>query len=155
VDRENVFCEITETLEEIATQIRVIFPMHPRTAERTKAFRISFSRNVLCTDPLGYLDFLTLESHARFVMTDSGGIQEEATALGIPCLTLRENTERPITVEQGTNVIVGTKKQRILSEALPLIEGFRKRGRLPELWDGATAGRIVQVLKKAMLCAKQ
>ena len=96
---------------------------------------------MLC-DPLGYLEFLSLSSRARLVLTDSGGLQEESTALGIPCLTLRENTERPITIDEGTNVLVGSDPRRIGEEAARALGGERK-GRIPVLWDGHTAERIV------------
>ncbi|MCK4830576.1 UDP-N-acetylglucosamine 2-epimerase, partial [bacterium] len=97
-------------------------------------------------DPLGYLDFLNLEINAKFVMTDSGGIQEETTALNVPCLTLRETTERPITIAQGTNTLVWNDTERIVEEAFRILEGKGKGGNCPELWDGKAAGRIVSVL---------
>src|SRR5476649_3053598 len=94
----------------------VVFPVHPRTRERIRAFGVDvFLQNVILTEPLGYIDFLSLTSHARLMLTDSGGLQEESTALGIPCLTLRENTERPVTVTDGTNRVVGTRKDAILA----------------------------------------
>ena len=110
-----------------------------------KEFGLDVSPGLLLTDPLGYIDFLSLTSHARMILTDSGGLQEESTALGIPCLTLRENTERPMTVTEGTNQVVGTETDAILA-------GFRRAlaaegtPRRPDLWDGATAGRITRVL---------
>jgi UDP-N-acetylglucosamine 2-epimerase (non-hydrolysing) len=97
-------------------------------------------------DPIGYLDFIKLMMHARLVLTDSGGIQEETTVLGIPCLTIRENTERPITVEIGTNRLVGVSPERILHEAQNVLRGVGRTGRIPELWDGRASGRIVQVI---------
>ena len=98
------------------------------------------------TRPLGYLRFLSLMRGARMVLTDSGGAQDETTALGIPCLTLRENTERPVTVETGTSVLVGSSRERILDGARSVLEGGHKRGKVPPLWDGRAAGRIAQVL---------
>jgi len=98
------------------------------------------------TEPLGYLEFLNLMANARLVLTDSGGIQEETTILGVPCLTLRENTERPVTVTQGTNTVVGCDPQRIVTEALAILDGEGKAGRMPELWDGRAAGRVVRIL---------
>ncbi|RMG35238.1 MAG: UDP-N-acetylglucosamine 2-epimerase (non-hydrolyzing), partial [Methanobacteriota archaeon] len=98
-------------------------------------------------EPLGYLEFLDLMMHARLVLTDSGGIQEETTILGVPCLTLRENTERPITITEGTNQLVGTEPEKIVSAARSVLNGFDKAGRIPELWDGQTARRIVDVLQ--------
>ena len=103
--------------------------------------------NLQVTEPLGYLEFLNLMANARLVLTDSGGIQEETTILGVPCLTLRENTERPVTVTQGTNTMVGSDPQRIVAEALAILDGKGKAGRVPELWDGRAAGRIVKVLE--------
>ncbi|MBI5529680.1 MAG: UDP-N-acetylglucosamine 2-epimerase, partial [Deltaproteobacteria bacterium] len=100
-------------------------------------------------DPLGYLDFLCLMDHARLVLTDSGGIQEETTALGVPCLTIRENTERPVTVTEGTNTLVGSDPRRLLAEAGAIVDGGGKRGRVPELWDGRAARRIANILKRA------
>jgi len=97
------------------------------------------------TEPLGYLEFLNLMANARLVLTDSGDIQEETTILGVPCLTLRKNTERPVTVTQGTNTIVGCDPERIVTEALAILDGGGKAGRIPELWDGRAAERIVNV----------
>ena len=99
-------------------------------------------------DPLGYLDFLNLMMHSQFVMTDSGGIQEETTVLGIPCLTLRDTTERPITISQGTNALVWNDTQKIIDEAFKILNGKGKRGVRPELWDGKSSNRIVNILSK-------
>jgi UDP-N-acetylglucosamine 2-epimerase (non-hydrolysing) len=146
VDHVDVFRQILVAITAIAAHMPVVFPVHPRTRQRMEDFRLGAAlRNVILTEPLGYIDFLCLTSHARLVLTDSGGLQEESTALGIPCLTLRENTERPITVVQGTNQVVGTETAAILA-------GFEKAlrpagaPRRPELWDGCTAGRITRVL---------
>jgi UDP-N-acetylglucosamine 2-epimerase (non-hydrolysing) len=146
VDDENTFRRILAAVVKIAEDMPVVFPVHPRTRSRLEEFGMDVSsRQVLLTEPLGYVDFLSLTSHARIILTDSGGLQEESTALGIPCLTLRENTERPITVTQGTNQVVGTDTEAILAgyrRALAVVGSPRK----PELWDGATAGRITRVL---------
>jgi UDP-N-acetylglucosamine 2-epimerase (non-hydrolysing) len=146
VDDENTFRRILAAVVKIAEDMPVVFPVHPRTRSRLEEFGMDVSsRQVLLTEPLGYVDFLSLTSHARIILTDSGGLQEESTALGIPCLTLRENTERPITVTQGTNQVVGTDTEAILAgyrRALAFVGSPRK----PELWDGATAGRITRVL---------
>jgi UDP-N-acetylglucosamine 2-epimerase (non-hydrolysing) len=99
-------------------------------------------------EPLGYLEFLGLMADTRLVLTDSGGIQEETTILGVPCLTLRENTERPITVTEGTNLVVGSCKERVVAEALRILEGEAKTGRVPKLWDGRAAERIVRILRQ-------
>jgi UDP-N-acetylglucosamine 2-epimerase (non-hydrolysing) len=146
VDDPDVFGRILAAVGTIAGQLPVVFPVHPRTRQRMKEFGLDTGMpGLLLTDPLGYIDFLSLTSHARLMLTDSGGLQEESTALGIPCLTLRENTERPITVTQGTNQVVGTETDAILA-------GFRRALLLtrpassPDLWDGHTAERIARVL---------
>ena len=110
--------------------------------------RIEAMKNLLLLEPVGYLDFLCLMSNAALVMTDSGGIQEETTFLGVPCLTLMENTERPTTVEKGTNMIVSCEKEKILHAAHKILNGKAKRGSIPKLWDGRTAERIVDILIK-------
>ena len=151
VDDPKTFALILDSLEEILPRLPIVFPVHPRSRRRISEFgfdaRIEGLRNLRLCAPLGYLAFLCLMMESRFVMTDSGGIQEETTALGIPCLTLRENTERPITVHVGTNVIVGTNRDRIVTEALGLLNGAGKQGNMPPLWDGQAAGRIVEVLR--------
>jgi UDP-N-acetylglucosamine 2-epimerase (non-hydrolysing) len=108
--------------------------------------KMGAAKNLKLTAPLGYLDFLKLMAHARLVLTDSGGIQEEATVLGVPCITLRENTERPITVEVGTNVVIGSSPARMVEESFRILAGQGKKGALPELWDGRAAERIVGIL---------
>jgi UDP-N-acetylglucosamine 2-epimerase (non-hydrolysing) len=131
--------------------VPLIFPVHPRTLSRIKASGLTGlleGTRILCLPPLGYLEMLGLMSAARLVLTDSGGMQEETTALGVPCLTLRENTERPITVEQGTNTIVGTDAQRIERVVAEIVTDGGKRGRVPELWDGHAAQRIAEVLHR-------
>jgi UDP-N-acetylglucosamine 2-epimerase (non-hydrolysing) len=137
-------------LVEIAERLPVVFPVHPRTRSRLDVQKLA-DRGVLITAPLGYIDFLTLTRHARVVMTDSGGIQEETTCLGIPCLTLRENTERPITVEQGTNRLVGVDAEHIRTEALRAIDNPNAQTRRPALWDGKAAMRIIDVLEQKVL----
>jgi UDP-N-acetylglucosamine 2-epimerase (non-hydrolysing) len=145
VDTEETFRRILDAVGAIAKEMPVVFPVHPRTRQRLKEFGLDVSPGLLLTDPLGYIDFLSLTSHARIILTDSGGLQEESTALGIQCLTLRENTERPITVTEGTNQVVGTDTAVILA-------GFRRAlaaegtPRKPDLWDGATAERITRIL---------
>ena len=110
---------------------------------------VARQKNLVLTEPLGYLDFLQLYSNSRLVLTDSGGIQEETTALGIPCLTLRQNTERPITVAEGTNRLVGGDPEVIKREALAALDGRRTTGRVPEFWDGKAAARIVDAIEEA------
>jgi UDP-N-acetylglucosamine 2-epimerase (non-hydrolysing) len=153
VDHRETFERILTALETISAKLPIIFPVHPRTRKTIAEFglseRVAAIKNLRLIDPLGYLDFLGLYSTARLVLTDSGGIQEETTVLGIPCLTLRENTERPITVEMGTNVIVGTNTQKIVTEAFALLNGsVNKLARQPPLWDGHTAERILDALKE-------
>ena len=144
---------IRDSLETITQTLPVIFPVHPRTRKTIAQLglndRVAAMKNLRLIEPLGYLDFLSLYSNARLVLTDSGGIQEETTVLGIPCLTLRENTERPITVELGTNVVVGTDTSRILAAATAALNGSfnNKIARQPPLWDGHTSERILDVLE--------
>src|ERR1044072_886892 len=152
VDEKETFVRILAALESITKTLPVIFPVHPRTrktiAELELSDRISAMKNLRLIDPLGYLDFLSLYSSARLVLTDSGGIQEETTFLNIPCLTLRENTERPITVELGTNVVVGTDTTRIITAAAAALNGSAKKTphELP-LWDGHASERILDALE--------
>jgi UDP-N-acetylglucosamine 2-epimerase (non-hydrolysing) len=153
VDDRATFSRILDALEEISRRLPVIFPVHPRTRARIEEFdfagRIAQARNLRLVEPLGYLDFLRLYSGARLVLTDSGGIQEETTALSIPCLTLRENTERPVTVELGTNQLVGTDTARITRAAFAALDAAPQAERKivpPPLWDGHTAPRILDAL---------
>ena len=150
VDCGDTFRGILEAVNGIARDLPVVFPVHPRTRHRIAELGLAdLTQRLIVTEPLGYIDFLSLTSHARLILTDSGGLQEESTALGIPCLTLRENTERPITVSHGTNRVVGTRPAGILAgyhEAL----ADRAQRRVPELWDGRTAGRIRDVLQTAL-----
>jgi UDP-N-acetylglucosamine 2-epimerase (non-hydrolysing) len=152
VDVRAVFSEIIDALTRIQVHLPVLFPAHPRTVQRITEFgfaqRLERAPNLHLMDPLGYLEFLDLMIHARLVLTDSGGIQEETTVLEVPCLTLRENTERPVTLTAGTNVLVGTRPERIVAEAEKALAGGGKVGRVPELWDGHAAQRIVQVLRE-------
>ena len=152
VDDRATLSRILSALEQISRRLPVIFPVHPRTRARLGELglmeRVEREQSLHLTEPLGYLDFLHLYSGARLVLTDSGGIQEETTWLGIPCLTLRENTERPITVEMGTNRIVGTDTERITRAACDILDAppGRTPGRVPPLWDGRTADRILDAL---------
>ncbi|HEV2883797.1 MAG TPA: UDP-N-acetylglucosamine 2-epimerase (non-hydrolyzing) [Pyrinomonadaceae bacterium] len=151
VDDAESFGRILDALEAIGERLPIVFPVHPRTlkmmAELGLEQRIANAKGLRLTNPLGYLDFLNLYGNARLVLTDSGGIQEETTVLGIPCLTLRENTERPVTVKLGTNTIVGTDSSRIVSQAFAALNGkSHKTPVIPPLWDGQTAGRILDAL---------
>ena len=144
VDEPGALQRLLSVLSEIAQSLPVVFPIHPRTRARLpQGFA---SEGLKLIDPLGYLDFLALTSEARLVMTDSGGIQEETTALGVPCLTMRENTERPVTVEVGTNQLVGTDPARVIPAAREVLAGHARKGAIPELWDGHAAERIADVL---------
>jgi UDP-N-acetylglucosamine 2-epimerase (non-hydrolysing) len=146
VDEVNMLTGIMKVLESIAQSIQVIFPIHPRTKNQLDALNIKASRQIEFIEPLGYLEFLTLQNHAKVLITDSGGIQEETTYLGIPCLTLRENTERPITITEGTNVLVGRDMQKLQKEFELILAGREKKGKIPELWDGKASERIADVL---------
>jgi UDP-N-acetylglucosamine 2-epimerase (non-hydrolysing) len=156
VDERATFAQILSALEEISRRLQIIFPVHPRTRARIREFgfsqRIEQNKNLRLIEPLGYLDFLRLYSGAQLVLTDSGGLQEETTALGIACLTLRENTERPITVEMGTNQIVGTDADKITRgahRALAVLNHASPQDaapKLPPLWDGQAAPRILDAL---------
>ena len=132
--------------EELHRELAVVFPVHPRTRAAIEQKLGGRAPRVRATDPLGYLDFLALMADARFVLTDSGGVQEETTALGVPCLTLRSNTERPITLSEGTNTLAGTDPIAIRDEIKKLLAGETKRGRVPALWDGHAAERIARIL---------
>ncbi|HYR87325.1 MAG TPA: UDP-N-acetylglucosamine 2-epimerase (non-hydrolyzing) [Terriglobia bacterium] len=146
VDDPKVLGPILEALKEISKSIPVIFPIHPRTAKRVVEFGLSMN-GIRAIDPLGYLEFLNLESTATVVLSDSGGLQEETTILGVPCLTLRYNTERPVTIAHGTNIMVGPDKTRILDAFRRVMSGEWKPAGPPELWDGHAAERIVRVIR--------
>ena len=153
VDQQEVLTGILDALAEIQKETKVVFPIHPRTRERLVSAgllqRIENLPNIVLTEPLGYLDFLKLMSEAKVVITDSGGIQEETTILGVPCLTVRENTERPVTVTEGTNILVGIDAGRILNGYRDSLTTTRAHNR-PKLWDGKASQRIVQILLDAL-----
>jgi UDP-N-acetylglucosamine 2-epimerase (non-hydrolysing) len=146
VDDAETMAKIGGALREISTELPLIFPVHPRTRNNMKKFGIDLGPNITLVGPQAYMPFLNLWKDAAVVLTDSGGLQEETTALGVPCITIRENTERPITVEEGTNVLVGTDPVRIVSEARKVLRGEGKLGRRPKYWDGKAAERIVEIL---------
>ena len=139
--------EIIGAIGEIAREIPIIFPIHPRTRQVLKGIEAALPEKLRLIDPLGYLDFLALQERAAFVITDSGGVQEETTYLGVPCLTLRPNTERPVTVTLGTNVLIGSDLNLLRSEARKAMEGRWKSGSIPPLWDGHAADRIADELE--------
>jgi UDP-N-acetylglucosamine 2-epimerase (non-hydrolysing) len=161
VDDQKAFKNVLEALKKVSKRIPILFPAHPRTQKQIKVFGYERYFNVLnlnlknpihpknsinLTGPLSYLEFLNLMSNSKWVYTDSGGIQEETTILGVPCLTLRENTERPITVKEGTNTLVGNHREKILEESFKILDGRGKKGKIPKLWDGKAAERIVNII---------
>jgi UDP-N-acetylglucosamine 2-epimerase (non-hydrolysing) len=152
VDEPRVLGALLDALGEIQRELPVVFPIHPRTRKRLDETgligRLEAMSGVTPCEPLGYLEFLGLAAQARLVLTDSGGLQEESTGLGIPCLTLRENTERPITVSEGTNTLVGADPAVIVAEARRAIAGQGKAGRVPALWDGKASDRAAEVLRR-------
>jgi UDP-N-acetylglucosamine 2-epimerase (non-hydrolysing) len=156
VDDPNILRGILEALREISVELPIVFPMHPRTRKMVDRFGYSSfltmgekPKGIWVREPFGYLEFLHLNMHARMVLTDSGGLQEETTVLGVPCLTLRHNTERSVTCVEGTNRIVGNDKERILTAAQQVLDGTITTGRVPEKWDGKAAERIVDVLQRS------
>ncbi|MEO8097252.1 MAG: UDP-N-acetylglucosamine 2-epimerase (non-hydrolyzing) [Acidobacteriota bacterium] len=147
VDDPKNLSEIMDVLAEIAKRIAVVFPVHPRTRQSLRSAGIRPAPGVQLVEPLGYLDCVAAQRHSDFILTDSGGIQEESTYLGVPCLTLRPNTERPITITHGTNRLVPGAPRDLLHEANRLLDGDRPGPRCPPLWDGHAAERIVEVLQ--------
>jgi UDP-N-acetylglucosamine 2-epimerase (non-hydrolysing) len=169
VDNKTSLGRIIQGLLEVASKIPVLFPIHPRTMKQVKLFGMeaafqfhpspdlspedyyedmTLKKKIHCFEPLGYLDFLNLMAHAKIVLTDSGGIQEETTVLDIPCITLRDTTERPITLTEGTNVLVHDDPEKIVAEVTKILEGKARQGECPSIWDGHTAERIVDILAK-------
>ncbi len=145
VDQRESLAEALTILGEISEQLPLVCPLHPRTQSNIERFglsRLLTGRRMIALPPQGYLETLGLIREATLVITDSGGIQEETTALGVPCLTMRENTERPVTVEEGTNVVVGRNRSLILQCVAEILAGHGKRGRVPDLWDGRASERI-------------
>ena len=151
VDQRDTLDRLVGALAKISDRLPLVFPIHPRTQANLDQFGIALPDSIVTIKPQPYMAFLNLFKDARLVLTDSGGLQEETTALGIPCITLRENTERPITVEQGTNTVVGTDPISIRSAADAVLEGSGKVGRRPELWDGRAAERILHVLTEHLM----
>ncbi len=154
VDSPTVLNGILDALEAIQTRSPILFPAHPRTLDRLSQFdmtrRLDSMTGLRLLEPVGYLEFLGMMAQAQLVLTDSGGIQEETTILGVPCLTLRKNTERPVTVTQGTNTVVGVSPDRIVEAASRVFNGDSHHGRRPELWDGRAAERIVGILREEL-----
>jgi UDP-N-acetylglucosamine 2-epimerase (non-hydrolysing) len=146
VDDENVLQGLLSALDEIRREIPIVFPVHPRTRKMLDRIPSAGGAGLTLTEPLVYLDFLKLVAHARVVLTDSGGIQEETTVLGVPCLTLRTSTERPVTIEHGTNMLAGLEATKIVTVARTVLHTPPRPRQLPELWDGRAAGRILDIL---------
>lgn len=150
VDSAETMATIAGALTKIATDLPLIFPVHPRTRANIEKFGVDLGPNVALIGPQAYMAFLNLWRDAVVVLTDSGGLQEETTALGVPCITIRNNTERPVTVDEGTNVLAGTDPVRIVEEVRRVLAGNGKRGKRPALWDGKAAERIVAILSKEL-----
>jgi len=152
VDVPAILLPLMDAVHDVSRGLPIAFSCHPRTAARLKELdgyeQIRSRGDVRILDPLGYLDFIKLVAESRLVLTDSGGLQEETTALRLPCITIRENTERPITIEEGTNVLVGTDPERLREEAARALDAGDRPSRVPALWDGATAARIVDVIER-------
>lgn len=150
VDSAEMLARIVGALRTIATELPLAFPVHPRTRGTLEKFGIDLGPNITLVGPQPYMSFLHLWKDAAVVLTDSGGLQEETTALGVPCITIRENTERPVTVDEGSNVVAGTDPARIVAEVRKVLRGEGKQGRRPHLWDGRAAQRIVEVLAREL-----
>jgi UDP-N-acetylglucosamine 2-epimerase (non-hydrolysing) len=155
VDDAGTLRGVLSAVQTLAEEMPVFFPVHPRTRRNIDSFGLrqylaedGGSAGIVPLDPLGYLDFLSLNDQARLVLTDSGGVQEETTVLGVPCLTLRENTERPATVEHGSNQVVGVSSDRIVAAGRRLLQNPERLSRRPPLWDGKAAPRIVAILRE-------
>ncbi len=148
VDSKEQLTKLIGMLERLSEKRKVIFPIHPRTRKNLSDYNLlnDNNDNLILTDPIGYIDFLTLTKNAELILTDSGGIQEESTYLGVQCITLRTSTERPITVEVGTNQLLGNDLNKAEQTALDILSGKKKEGKIPELWDGKAAERIAAIL---------
>ncbi len=152
VDNPQVLSGLVDVLVEISAELPLVFPIHPRTAERLDRAglrsRLDDAAGMRLLKPLGYLEFLSFTSQARVIVTDSGGLQEESTVLGIPCLTMRPNTERPVTVEVGSSTLLGSDAAKLRQNLVKVLAGGYKKGRCPVLWDGQAAGRIAELLTR-------
>jgi len=158
VDSNKALSEIFEIITSVSDCIKIIYPIHPRTRKMINSLgfgdKFAGIANLTMIDPLGYIDFIKLVKNSMFVLTDSGGIQEESTMLGIPCLTMRENTERPVTLSKGTNYLVGRNKNKIIKCVRLFLNGKAKKKDIPQLWDGKAAQRIVNIIAKSFDEAK-
>jgi len=148
VDSKEQLTKLFGMLDRISQKRKILFPIHPRTLKNLKEYSLldESNKNLILTEPIGYIDFLSLTKNAELILTDSGGIQEESTYLGVQCITLRTSTERPITVEVGTNQLLGNDLDKAENAALEILNGNRKPGKIPELWDGKAAERIAEIL---------
>lgn len=147
VDESSHLLKIMDALEKLSEDIAMIFPLHPRTRQHLEKMGLNINKpNMRIIEPLGYLDFLSLQKHSKLLITDSGGIQEETTFMGIPCLTVRENTERPITVAMGTNILVGQDIEKLKQETSRILNNGVKLGKIPPLWDGKASERIADII---------
>ncbi len=146
VDDPQVLAGVLAAIGQLQRELPIVFPVHPRTRKALEGHDLAAMPDLIVTEPLGYLDFMKLLAEARLVLTDSGGIQEETTVLGVPCLTLRNNTERPITIDQGTNHLVGLDAGRIVAAARRVLSEPSRASRVPDLWDGRAAARIIDIL---------
>jgi UDP-N-acetylglucosamine 2-epimerase (non-hydrolysing) len=149
VDHPAVLREMLDTTLDVSAGMKVVFPVHPRTRQRLNDIGVNaeFSPRLELLEPMPYVEFLALQHGARVVLTDSGGVQEETTFLGVPCLTLRENTERPVTVSSGTNTLVGTDMEKLRKEFGRITSGVARKGSIPPLWDGKAGERIAKILE--------
>ena len=147
VDNRDKLQEIFNVLNSISDKMEIYFPVHPRTKKRIKEFGINISNNIKLMEPLGYNDFLRLWKDSKFVITDSGGIQEETTVLGVPCFTLRDSTERPVTIEFGTNTLISNNYEKLNNLIDDVLNNRYKKGKVPEYWDGNASKRIIEVLR--------
>ncbi len=146
VDDYDTLLRLTCLINEVAASLPIVFPVHPRTRKRMSSMSLSFSKRVILCEPLSYLSFLGLMARSRFVVTDSGGIQEETTALGVPCLTMRENTERPCTISLGTNRLISPNGDDLAGSVREILSGAWPKGKMPPLWDGRAAARVVDAI---------
>lgn len=151
VDDKNNLLNLLSCLKEIGKECKFIFPMHPRTKAKLDESEVSNYKNILFVEPLSYFEFITLEQKAKFIITDSGGVQEESTYLGVPCFTLRANTERPITITVGTNILVGLNIQSLKENLEAFVNGKIKKASIPEFWDGHAGERIAKIISEIIL----
>jgi UDP-N-acetylglucosamine 2-epimerase (non-hydrolysing) len=151
VDTPPALARLVEMLNRLTEKSRLVFPIHPRTRKNLEEFGLmgKLNKEILTLDPIGYFDFLALIKSAGLLITDSGGIQEETTFLGVQCITVRNNTERPVTVTTGTNQLIGTELEAVEKAAIEVLEGHIKEGTIPEKWDGHTAERIVDIIENS------